>query len=134
MHQSLRIKSAQTSILAKHARIDILINNAGITCFLETSGPHVLEHLDFASWRKVNEVNLDGVVLGYQAAIKLMKQSRNASIVNISSRSGIVSIPAAAAYAALYLASNESKYVTGIELNIDGGILAGSAAAPHQDA
>lgn len=35
------------------------------------------------------------------------------------------------AYGALYLASNESKYVTGIELNIDGGILAGSDATPE---
>jgi len=35
-------------------------------------------------------------------------------------------------YAALYLASDESKYVTGIELNIGGGILAGSAAAPSR--
>jgi 3(or 17)beta-hydroxysteroid dehydrogenase len=34
------------------------------------------------------------------------------------------------AYAALYLASEESKYVTGIELNIDGELLAGSAASP----
>jgi 3(or 17)beta-hydroxysteroid dehydrogenase len=33
------------------------------------------------------------------------------------------------AYAALFLASNESKYITGIELNVDGGILAGSSAA-----
>jgi 3(or 17)beta-hydroxysteroid dehydrogenase len=30
----------------------------------------------------------------------------------------------------LYLASNDAKYVTGIELNVDGGILAGSTAAP----
>ncbi len=36
------------------------------------------------------------------------------------------------AYAALYLASQESSYVTGTELNIGGGILAGSAASPKR--
>jgi len=39
--------------------------------------------------------------------------------------------PLDVAYGALYLASDESKYVTGIELNIDGGILAGSEAKPQ---
>jgi 3(or 17)beta-hydroxysteroid dehydrogenase len=34
------------------------------------------------------------------------------------------------ANAALYLASDESKYVTGVELSIDGGLLAGSPASP----
>ncbi len=35
-------------------------------------------------------------------------------------------------YAALYLASDESKYETGIELNVDDGLLAGGAASPKQ--
>jgi NAD(P)-dependent dehydrogenase (short-subunit alcohol dehydrogenase family) len=40
--------------------------------------------------------------------------------------------PLDVAYSALYLTSDESKYVTGIELTIDGGILAGSAAPPKK--
>ena len=38
--------------------------------------------------------------------------------------------PKDVAYAALFLASDESKYITGIEINVDGGILAGSTASP----
>lgn len=34
-------------------------------------------------------------------------------------------------YGALYLASEESEYITGVELTIDGGILAGSEAKPE---
>ncbi len=180
-----------------------LINNAGITGFLEASGPHDPEHLHMESWQRVMDTNLLGTVLGCKFAIKWMKKI-GGSVVNMSSRSGIVGIPEAAAYAAskaavrnhsktvalycaqkkyaircnslhpaailtpmwdamlgegeqrdlaisaiskdiplgemgstddvayaaVYLLSDESRYVTGIELNIDGGILAGSAAAP----
>jgi NADP-dependent 3-hydroxy acid dehydrogenase YdfG len=52
-----------------------------------------------------------------------MRPRRSGSIINISSRSGIVGIPSAAAYA--------SSNVTGAEFNIDGGILAGSSATPN---
>lgn len=36
------------------------------------------------------------------------------------------------ANAAVFLASDDAKFITGAELNIDGGILAGSASAPRQ--
>jgi 3(or 17)beta-hydroxysteroid dehydrogenase len=38
--------------------------------------------------------------------------------------------PLDVAYAVLYLASSESKFITGTEIVIDGGILAGSSALP----
>jgi 3(or 17)beta-hydroxysteroid dehydrogenase len=45
---------------------------------------------------------------------------------------GHMGYPIDVAYAVLYLGSDESKYITGTELNIDGGILAGSAASPEK--
>lgn len=78
--------------------LDILVNNAGITGFLETSGPFDAENPDLDSWEEIHRVNLNGVMLGCKYAIGLMKQ-QGGSIVNISSRSGIVGIPAAVAYA-----------------------------------
>jgi 3(or 17)beta-hydroxysteroid dehydrogenase len=190
-------------ILNKFGRLDILINNAGITGFRETDGPFDAENVDFKSWEEVHKVNLNGVMFGCKYSIKMMKD-KGGSIVNISSRSGIVGIPGAVAYAsskaavrnhtksvalyctehkykircnsihpaaimtpmwdamlgegkqrerlvkeaedgipmghfgepidvaygALYLSSDESKYITGIELTIDGGILAGTQAIP----
>jgi len=185
--------------------LDVLVNNAGVTGFEEGgSDPHDPEHAALEDWRAVHETNLDGVFLGCKYAIKAMRPNGAGSIINISSRSGMVGIPAAAAYAsskaavrnhtktvALYcaqqgldircnsihpaaimtpmwapmlgdgdareeaeaafvkdtpmkrfgepqevaelavlLASEEARYMTGAELTIDGGILAGSAAAP----
>ena len=40
--------------------------------------------------------------------------------------------PQDVAYAALYLASDVSAFVTGIEMTVDGGILAGATAAPKK--
>ncbi len=85
-------------VMADISSLDILVNNAGITGFMETSGPHDPEDLDMESFNKVNSVNVDGVVLGCKYAIKKMKD-KGGSIVNISSRSGMVGIPGAAAYA-----------------------------------
>ncbi|MBC7521034.1 MAG: SDR family oxidoreductase [Sandarakinorhabdus sp.] len=183
---------------------DVVVNNAGVTGFEHGMAPHDPEHASLADWREVHRVNLDGTFLGCRYAIGAMKAARTGSIINISSRSGLVGIPLAAAYAsskaairnhsktvalycaqqgwqircnsihpaailtpiwepmlgtgpdraermaalvadtplkrfgtpeevaaiALMLASDEAGYITGTEINIDGGLLAGSAASP----
>ncbi len=91
---------AEAVVRDRFGGLDILVNNAGITGFLETPGPHDPEHFDLASWRTVHAVNTDGVALGCKSAIALMKRRAAGSIINLSSRSGVVGIPAAAAYAA----------------------------------
>jgi len=85
-------------IKQKYGRIDILVNNAGITGFLETNGLWDAENSDLKSWEEVHRVNSTGVMLGCKYAIKLMKE-KGGSIVNISSRSGMVGISGAVAYA-----------------------------------
>lgn len=185
--------------------LDVVVNNAGITGFETGDLIHDPENASLASWRAVHRTNLDGVFLGCKYAIKLMRSKKSGAIINISSRSGLVGIPGAAAYAsskaavrnhsktvalycaeqglkvrcnsihpaailtpmwepmlgtgserdsrmaqfvsdtplrrfglpeevaavAILLASDEATYITGAELNIDGGILAGSAAIPQ---
>ena len=185
-------------------QLDVLVNNAGITGFEHGTVPHDPEHASLADWRAVHATNLDGTFLGCRYAIGAMKARRAGSIINVSSRSGLVGVPGAAAYAsskaaqrnhtksvALYcaqqdwtircnslhpaailtpmweamlgdgpdrtqrmaaitaetplkrfglaeevaavavmLASDEARYITGAEFTIDGGLLAGSAAAP----
>jgi NAD(P)-dependent dehydrogenase (short-subunit alcohol dehydrogenase family) len=184
-----------------YPEIDILVNNAGVTGFETGAGPHDPEQASLADWRAVHAVNTDGTFLGCRYAIRA---AGSGAIINISSRSGLVGIPGAAAYAAskaairnhsktvalycaqqgldircnsvhpaailtpmwepmlgegearkatmaalvkdtpmqrfgtvdevaalcLLLASDEARYITGAEMTIDGGLLAGSAASP----
>lgn len=83
-------------IKKNYGKLDILVNNAGINGF--SLGPQDPENTSLESWHKVHEVNLDGVFLGCKYGIALMKDN-GGSIINISSRSGVVGMPHAAAYA-----------------------------------
>ena len=192
------------AVIAEHGRLDILVNNAGITGFEQGSGPHDPEHATLDEWHRVHRVNLDGTFLGCKHGITAMRRTGTGSIINMSSRSGLVGIPGAAAYASskaairnhsksvalwcaqqgtkircnsihpaailtpiweamlgdgpdreqkmaalvadtplrrfgtveevaaltVFLASDEAPYITGSEFDIDGGLLAGSAASP----
>jgi NAD(P)-dependent dehydrogenase (short-subunit alcohol dehydrogenase family) len=191
-------------LAARVPTADVVVNNAGITGFEDGMVPHDPEHAGLEDWRAVHRTNLDGTFLGCRYAIAAMKRAGTGSIINIASRSGMVGVPGAAAYAsskaairnhsktvALYcaqqgwqircnsihpaailtpmwepmlgdgperearmqalvadtplrrfglpeevaavaamLASDEAAYITGAELQVDGGLLAGSAASP----
>jgi NAD(P)-dependent dehydrogenase (short-subunit alcohol dehydrogenase family) len=92
-------EAAVAEVLERFGRLDVLVNNAGITGFEEGPAPHDPENAGLEAWRAVHATNLDGVFLGCKHAIRAMRRSGEGSIVNISSRSGLVGVPAAAAYA-----------------------------------
>ena len=66
-------------IIKEFDRIDILINNAGITMDKK------LENMDIDRWNRVISVNLTGTFNCTKAVIKYMKKQGGGKIVNISS-------------------------------------------------
>mgnify|MGYP001806049250 FL=1 len=105
-------QQAMAEVLRTRGRLDVLVNNAGITGFETGVVAHDPEHATLEDWRKVHATNLDGVFLGCKHAIRAMRASGQGSIINLSSRSGLVGIPAAAAYASSKAAvRNHSKSV-----------------------
>ena len=90
----------------------MVVNNAGVTGLEHGGTAHDPEHTTLEDWRAVHRVNLDGTFLGCRYAIGAMKARGAGSIINISSRSGLVGIPGAAAYASSKAAvRNHSKSV-----------------------
>jgi NAD(P)-dependent dehydrogenase (short-subunit alcohol dehydrogenase family) len=67
----------------KHGRLDGLVNAAGIAALGS------IEKTDFATWRRVLAINLDGTFLGCKYAYPLLRK-QGGSIVNLSSVLGLV--------------------------------------------
>lgn len=73
------------TVLDRFGRLDILLNNAGLG-FAGT-----IEDTTFEDWRRMQDVNLDGVFLGTKHGVRAMKKAGNGgSIVNFSSIEGII--------------------------------------------
>jgi 3alpha(or 20beta)-hydroxysteroid dehydrogenase len=82
------------AVLARHGRLDVLVNNAGIYL------PGRLATVTLAEYRRVIDVNQIGVFLGMQAVAAPMMATQSGSIVNISSVAGLRGGGASIAYTA----------------------------------
>lgn len=77
-----QIEAAIDAAVAKHGRIDILFNNAGVGCFGKTPD------LDPGEWERVIAIDLNAVFYACRAAIPHMPKPGGA-IVNTASISGM---------------------------------------------
>jgi len=73
------VRAGIDEVIARHGRIDILINNAGI------GATGAVEDNDDAEWLRVYDVNVLGLVRMTRAALPHLRKSPAASIVNTAS-------------------------------------------------
>lgn len=74
-----QVNALAATTISQFGKIDILVNDAAIVPFVPW------EELDFAEWRRVMSVNIDGVFLMCKAVYPHMKQAGYGRIVNIAS-------------------------------------------------
>ena len=89
--------------LSQFGRIDVLINNAGI------SWGAPVEEMRLEDWNKVIETNLTGTFLCAQAVGKVMIRQGRGKIINIASVAGLGGAPAELQPLAITLARVESS-------------------------
>ncbi len=81
----------------RFARLDVVVNNAGIV-----SGQSI-EDVDLATWNRIIDVNLTGVMLGCRHGISSMRRNPGGSsgaLINVASTAAYAAIPSDAAYSA----------------------------------
>lgn len=99
LHLDVREEKEWESILANIQELNILVNNAGVMGIGDDWGNPTPEDIDIEKWRSLFQVNVDGAVLGCKHFIKNYSDV-SGSIINMSSRSGMVGMPFATSYAA----------------------------------
>ncbi|NKQ51759.1 SDR family oxidoreductase [Amycolatopsis sp. K13G38] len=88
------VRAAADAVLARHGRVDALVNCAGI---ITENLP--VEDTDPADFRRNFDVNVGGIVNASQALHAALAQSRGA-VVNVASQAALVCLPHQSAYSA----------------------------------
>lgn len=102
------IEAAAETIRAEHGRLDILVNNAGIVD--AEDGPPTSGSVEAA--RRIMDTNFLGTLSVTQAMLPLLRRSRAARIVNLSSSLGSLTVngdPTSPYYSARLIGYNASK-------------------------
>ncbi len=89
-----QVEALVNAVMEKWHRIDILINNAGIT------RDTLLVRMKPEDWQAVIDLNLTGVFLCTKAVSKVMLKQRSGRIINITSVAGQMGNPGQANYSA----------------------------------
>ena len=121
---TVQIKRLVEDIREVHGRVDILINNAGIT------RDALIAKMDEASWDSVIEINLKGVFNMTQAFAPLMMEHGKGSIINISSVVGLYGNIGQTNYAATKAGVIGMTYTWAKEFTRKGAAVRTNAIAP----
>lgn len=108
LNDQASIAAAAETIRAEYGRLDILVNNAGIVDAQD--GPPTSGSPDAA--RRIMDTNFVGTLAVTQAMLSLLRQSRAARIVNLSSSLGSLALngdPTSPYYSARLIGYNASK-------------------------
>ncbi|MDG1386801.1 MAG: SDR family NAD(P)-dependent oxidoreductase [Halioglobus sp.] len=102
-------------VLAAHGKVNILVNNAGIT-YQKSFETHSIE-----DWEKIIGINWWGLLYGCHYFLDALKDSGEGHIINLSSMSAFVGLPGQTSYCATKAAVkllSESMWAEMEKLNI----------------
>ncbi len=88
------IATAVQRTVQRFGRLDLAVNNAGITGPAGTP----LQDLDLDAWREVIDTDITGVFISMKYEVPAMLAHGGGAIVNLSSANGMVGLPGMAAY------------------------------------
>jgi len=97
------VRSMAEAVTERFGRLDVLVNNAGATSFIDHAD---LESVTDADWDKILGTNLKGSFHCTRAVVPAMRKNGGGTIVNVSSIAGIYAIGSSIPYCASKAAIN----------------------------